>query len=400
MNTIPRFWTLAGLFFAANLATFAELTPAAGTEPKTHTLYMGADISVEYNNVMHRVQSVVDGAMVINVSGKEVRITSDWSKVNLKVDRTLKLTGRSASVINLKGERAYSPGNDPWENYQKGLVKAEVFHGESAAASRMAADARYAVEFEHVSQDPMGAGAAAHSANLSKAVSRQNAVNSSVMAGAESLERMGLEIEGQESFDAMRITFEVSSEQPLTNAYVVVLGQFHDKTDKPGTVANWFYAQPLSTINQDGRKITLLKTGFPPGFEALPFQVHLYNQGKEIATSVAPKRVSLTKEEAFTYANIEYLSANKKTSGPAKPCLGKLSPEAKSQITPEQYGQPYYVKVTKEGLPIAGYLDTNCSRKADDVINALIAQVRFYPALEKGKAVEGVAELKFPQLAL
>lgn len=392
---------VATLGFVLALVFAVASQAADSAEPKTHTLFMGADISVEYNKTMYRVQSVVEGAVVINVGGKEVQVAADWSKVKLKVDRTLKLTGTSASVAKLKGERAYSPGKDPWENYQKGLVKAAVQHYEENFAATIAADKRYQLEFENTAGANGGPGALPRDKTaLNKAIANQIKAEHRVVAAGESYEHNGLELEGQESFDAMKVTFEVAAEQPLSAPYIVILGQFREKGDKPDTMANWFYARPLDQITSETRKITLLKTGFPPGFEALDFQVHLYNRGQEIATDVAPKRVQLTRAEAHTYARIEYMGSNKKNSLPAKPFMGKLSKEKKAQLSTEQLSQPYYVKVTKEGLPIAAFLDTDCSRPVDETVGALIATVRFYPALEKGQAIEGVAELKFNQLAL
>ena len=386
--------------FAATLVFATEAKPAGSAEPKTHTLFMGADISVEYDKKMYRVESVADGAVVIRVDGKAVKVPVDWTKTKLKVDRTLKLTGTSAKIDQLKGERAYSPGNDPWENYQKGLVQAEAAHAEMAFAHQVAQDRRMGLELQAPSTDPSGQAQAQHAADLAKAVAKEASTNYAVFGQGENLQRTGLELEGQESFDAMRITFELSGEPLLSDPYVVVLGQFHDKNDKPNTVANWFYAQPLSAITPEVRKIKILKTGFPPGFEALDFQVHLYNRGKEVATDVAPKRVALTRDEAHTYALMEYLSSNKSASAPAKSFMGKLTKEARAQLSAEQLAQPYYVKVNKDGLPVAAFLDTACSHPVDDAISSLVANVRFYPALEKGKAVEGVAELQFTQLVL
>jgi hypothetical protein len=132
----------------------------------------------------------------------------------------------------------------------------------------------------------------------------------------------------------------------------------------------------------------------------LDFQVHLYNRGREVATDVAPKRVPLTREEAFTYARIEYLSGNTGATLPAKPFMGKLTKEAKAQLSSELLVQPYYVRVSAEGLPLAAFLDKECSRPVDETMAALIAKVRFYPALAKGQLIDGVAELKFNLLNL
>ena len=381
------------------LAGAADSKPAGAAEPKTHTLFMGADISVEYNKAMYRVESVVEGAVVIRIDGKEIKVPADWTKTKLKVDRTLKLTGTSASVQNLQGERAYSPGKDPWENYQKGLVQAEANHAEMASTQRTFQDQRLAME--HQNQPAADPGDAARLARyMDGLVADEKGSSYAAFGQAANRQRTGLEIKGQESFDAMSITFEISTEQTLSDPYVVVMGQFQDKNDKPDTVANWFYARPLDPITSEVRKIRLLKTGFPPGFEARDFQVHLYNRGTEIATDVAPKRVTLTREEAHTYALIEYLGGNKSKSTTAKPFMGKLTKEARAQLSPEQLTQPYYVKVNRDGKPVAAFLDTDCSRPVDEKVGSLVASVRFYPALEKGKAVEGMAELKFNQLNL
>ena len=384
---------------AAIVTVVAEPKPAGTVEPKTHTLFMGADISVEYNKTMHRVESVIDGAVVIRVDGRDVKIPADWSKVKLKVDRTLKLTGTSASVLNLKGERAYTLGNDPWANYQKGLLKAAIQHDDQVHRARLAQDHRMAVEMAPV-RDDYARQVQKSFIDAAKANEGKNSMDKIVVAAGDTYEHTGLEGEGQESFDAMKVTFEISADQPLNDPYVVILGQFREKGDKPNAVANWFYAQPLDSITTERRKITILKGGFPPGFETVDFQVHLYNRGKEIATDVAPKRVTLTSEEAHTYALIEYLGGNKGKSTTAKPFMGKLTREARANLSSEQIAQPYYVKVNKDGNPVAAFLDTDCTRPVDETVGSLVAAVRFYPALERGKAVDGVAELKFNQLNL
>jgi hypothetical protein len=382
---------LSSITFAAGSAT------APADEPKTHALFMGADVSVEYNRAMYRVQAVVDGAVIVSVDGKDVRVPADWSNLKLKVDRTLKLTSTSASVTNLKGEKAYSPGNDPWENYQKGLLTAAAQHEGEVFNARSTQDHRLAVETAPV-RDAYAREVQKIFIDASKQIEGDTA--KIVVAAGDTFGPVGIEPEGKESFDAMRVTFEVSADQPLNDPYVVVLGQIHEKNDKPGTVTNWFYAQPLSPITHETRKVSLLKKGFPLGFETLDFQVHLYNRGREIATDVAPKRVLLTREEAFTYARMEYQGSNKGASLPAKPFMGKLTKEAKARLSPEQLAQAYYVKVSKDGLPLAAFLDTHCSHPVDEAIAALVTNIRFYPALDKGRPIDGVAELKFNLLNL
>ena len=47
------------------------------------------------------------------------------------------------------------------------------------------------------------------------------------------------------------------------------------------------------------------------------------------------------------------------------------------------------------------YVDESCSRKVDDpYLQSVIRDIRFKPALEKGRPVEGIALLKFGDLRL
>ena len=378
---------------------------AAPHDPKTHALFMGADISVERDKTMYRVLDVQTGAFVIKVGGKEVKVPADWNNVVLKVDRTLKLTDSSASVTDLKGERAYTLANDPIVKFQKGLADSEMQYADSQAAQNQA---NAGFQFTDPIKAAMGAatradGGLVNTTSQANSAASQNArqTGRDVVAGPGSTYQTNSSVgQGEGMFDAMEITFQASSVQPLNEPYVVILGQYREKDAPPGKVANWIYAQPLKPIGPEVRKIHIVRGGFPRGFEMVEFQMHLYDRGKEIATDVAPKRVQLTRDEAFTYALMEYLSSHKGANTPATPFMGKPSAEAKAQMKPEQWEEPYYVKVSKDGLPIAAFTDTKCSRPADKQVGSVVTNIRFYPALENGKGVEGVAEVKFLRLVL
>ena len=385
--------------------TFAAEAKSAAVEPKTHALFMGADLSVERNKELCRVVDILDAAFVIKVGGQEVKIPADWSKVNVKVDRSLKLTDASATVVNLKGERAYTLANDPTVQFQRGIAAAALQNSDNISAQNQAAAAAAGVGSAGgggALDSHVPASVAASIVQMQTQAQQSTQQNSMRVAGAPgtTFHNSGSVFDGEGMFDAMDISFEVSAEQPLTNPYVVILGQYREKDGKPGSVANWIYAQPVQPITGQARKIHIVRGGFPRGFEMQEFQVHLYNRGREIATDVSPKRVQLTREEAFMYARIEYQGSHKGATLPAKPFMGKLTPEAGSRLNAAQLEQLYYVKVSKDGLPLLAYLDTDCSRPVDETVRPLIDHVRFFPALENGKAVEGVAELKFARLSL
>ena len=364
---------LRGPILALCLVSFVtanELPPAA---PKTHTLYMGADISVEYDKQLYQVQSVIAGAFVINVKGKEEKIAVDWSRVNLKVDRSLKLTGSSAVVKNFKSDRAFTLGNDPVVKFQRNLATAEIEHADSQAAQNQSeakfrlGDTALAIA-NKVSRDPMApleAGTQALERKVAQQKYQQKQFQVAHAVGAE-LYNSSSALADTGSFDAMEVTFEIAADQRLSDPYVVFLGQFHAHDAPAGKVSNWVYAQPLDPISSESHRVHILRGGFPLAFVMDELQVHFYNRGKEIATDVAPKRVPLTREEAFTYALIEYQGTHKEATLPATPLMGRLSPDAKAQLSPGQLTQAYFVKVSKDGRPITAFQDAACTRAVDE----------------------------------
>ena len=83
--------------------------PSGAAEPKTLTLFMGADVLIEQNKQFYKVDDVVGGSFVIKVKGKEVAIPTEQPGINLKAYRSLKITAGSVNVDNLKAVRGYTP---------------------------------------------------------------------------------------------------------------------------------------------------------------------------------------------------------------------------------------------------------------------------------------------------
>jgi hypothetical protein len=160
------------------------------------------------------------------------------------------------------------------------------------------------------------------------------------------------------------------------------------------------YARALNEIGARPQKIHILKGGLPPGYTLEKYQIHLYNAGREIASDVAPQRVPLTRDDAFAYMKIEYLSTHKGETLTTVPALGKLDKKAKTTLTEPQLTGAYFVKVSKEGLPLEAFTDEACSQPVEAVVSTVVNGVRFYPALEKGKPVEGVARLVLSELTI
>jgi hypothetical protein len=187
----------------------------------------------------------------------------------------------------------------------------------------------------------------------------------------------------------------------LNDPYFLLVARFREPKAPASSARNWIYAKSLEPLSSTPVRFKLLKGGFPRGYILEDFDVHLYNRGDEVATNVSPKRVPLTRDEAFEYVKIQYLGSHKAATLPPTPAMGKLPPDLHSRLSGGQFSREYYVKVSKEGLAQGAFMDEACSQKIEDgYLENVVKSIRFRPALDKGKPTEGVARLKLEDLPL
>jgi len=411
-------------------------------ETKTHTLFMGADIAVNLGKDLYPVRGVVGSSWVIDMNGKEEVVSTKQAALTLKITPSLKLTDVSAKIAGYKKERGYSFNNDPSVRLTRGLDQVAAMN---ADLTSMANNAQYLADAVNnkalgdmaalaSSDNQFGAAALqaaagaprlntslAFTGNFTQAMAiqlaAQMASNAAITqqyytgvtqqnaAAAFNQTENGNEPGGrlvQTGLDAMDVEFEISSARPLRNPYVVTMTRFHPKGTKPGTIQNLVYAKELHSIDKHPTNVQFVEGGFPYDFELIDFQLHLYNRGEEVATTVSSKRVELTRDEAFEYVKIEYVGAHKGETLPAVPAMGHLPAELLMGVEAGKYRETFYVKVSKDGLPDGKlFLDAACSKRVDDAyLESAVKNLRFKPALESGKPAEGVASLNLRQLKI
>ena len=375
---------------------------------------MGADIDVRQGRESYCVTNVTRDSFVVTVDGKPLEVLMNRGKINLKVNPQLKLSDKTAVVNALKFERTYTPETDPnkkWAAAQSGSA-AQSAVGTSAgrmAGAQMGANLAEGYRNALLAGRPGGGGGggsggmAVDAGTVSTANSFRQAdaalgsdQNSAGYAAAQLQEELEKGL-----VDAVRVTAEISAPVPMSDPYVVIITQYREKDDPGGAARNWVYACQLDRLDEKPVKIRILKGGFPPGFEVLRQQIHVYGGGRELGTNVADKNVPLTRDEAHEYLIIDHLTTHKGATLPPAVAFGVNAWDVQPHYSAEQAQQVVYVKVTRGGLPQGAFRDENCSRRAgDSYLEQLVEQVRFKPALQAGKAVDGVAQLKIADLAL
>jgi hypothetical protein len=416
---VPSFSESRGLRFLSMVAavTVAAMVARAETQgdPKPYTLFMGADFSVGLEAKSYPVWDVSGNSWVIKVNGKQILVYSTkGEQVDLKISPGLKLTEISALITKLKSERSFSAGNDPYEKFtrQTNQAASDAFQSQSAINNAAALSTEASVQGQRYGSGPGGGGPIGNpNANgFTSASGPQRLANiaayetasANVAAGASQGMAVGANTAiDMDGYDAMDVRFEVSAARPLDHPYVVLVGRYRERNGPPGAVRNWISAEALARIDSNSTKVRILRPGLPRGFEMKDLQVHLYNDGEEVATNVSSNRVELTRDDAFEYVKMDYVGSHRGATLPAVPAMGKLPADLPSRLAGGQFGQPYYVKVSKDGLASSAYLDEACSRQVNDpYVESMLKDIRFKPALDNGKPVDGVAKLKLGELPL
>jgi hypothetical protein len=380
-----------------NLA--ASAAEPASTPPKTHRLFMGSNLSVVSKDSSLPVSDVRNNSFVVKGPRGDLVVSAQDKQSQIKIDDALKLTTAFATVDNLTFDRIYTAGNDPMRKFEDAARVSAALSDATDVGTQGVRDAEGGVA--RASMQGGQQGIEAQKAAADNMASNQSALDRTIVASSSdafslvtSSSRMASEI-AAEAFDALRVTFSISSPKPLTTPYVVIFMRFLAEKDRPETATVWVYAEKLPDLDEHPRKITIMRGGFPPGYHIDSHHVHLYEGSSEIATSVSRKQMELTTDEAFQYSIIQHISGNRdQTKAPAKSSFF-WPKDLSSRLHPDNRTRTVFVKVGKDGKALGLFEDKACNRPiSDKELTELTPELRFLPGLEKGKPVESVAAVK------
>jgi hypothetical protein len=431
----------ANAFAGAREEAPVKLDAVVVKETKTHTLFMGADISINLDNDLYPVRDVTGGSWVVEINHQDRIITAKSAPLSLKITQNLKLSENSATIEWYSGVQGYTFDNDPNVRLTRGLSATAMTN---AMLQGVAADARNlsdsltnsalgGASTAAASDKQFGDAALMFTAQTTPAITHPpkaiagsggpppNSLVNSTFAGADgqglaileakiaqrkavAMAENGGEPGGrlvQTGVDAMEVDFRISSTRPLHTPYIVTLTTFHASDGAAGTVQNLVYAKALDPIYTQKSHVHFTEGGFPFGFELMEFQVHLYDRGVEVPTNLSSNRVEMTRNEAFAFVKTEYINAHKGATRPPVPAMGKLPSELPNKLATGEYGETFYVRVSKDGMARESFADADCSKRIDDpFLESVVMSLRFKPALDHGQPVDGVTALNLSKLTI
>jgi hypothetical protein len=411
--------------------------------PRTHTLFMGADVDLSLDRDLYRVHDVVGSNWVVEIGGKDRVISAKEAPQHLKITPSLKLTEASVTITAFMRVQAYSFDNDPSVRLTRRLNQSAVMGADlqsrandyQARADTMANHALGGASFFAGSDDQFSANALMAAASRGTTTSTST-VGNTVLPGTEfnirksaypytfnnptqiantqvaqvsaraaaaqtenGNEPTGKIVSG--GMDAIEVSFDARSPKLLRDPYVITMTKFRTRSSKPGVVQNLIYAKSLDAIDEHISHIHFVEEGLPDGYELIEFQLHLYNRGVELATNVAQDRVELTRDEAFEYVKMEYLGSHSKDTQPPIPAMGRLPVELPARLSTGKYPGTYYVKVSRDGYADEAFSDSSCRNEVGDpFLDSVVKALRFKPALDHGKAVDGIAAINLGKLQI
>jgi hypothetical protein len=381
------------------LAAADEKTSA----PKTHVLFLGADLSVQHDKKLYRVEDVTGSALKIKIGRDDILVPTRMGPVALQVNAGLKLASAAVQLDDLKSGAAYTYANDPMRKLEEANSNAiAVADAQDMAQAQMArAEETLSAAQNSAANSREPATAARDLANARQGMeSAQRQLNASAVTSLSDRPNLGAgalrAAKAEGNYDAMEVAFKVSSAVELDRPYMVVLFRFHDPAAKPGTNGLVIHAQAMDPIDSKPRYVRVLRGGLPPGFEFVDCTVHIYNRGEEVATNLSAKRVDLTRAETQMYMVMEHLGAHKGATLPAILVPGSLRRAQRQGLSSAQLTRTFFAQVAPDGALLGAFADEACVTPLNDpAAEAALREVFFVPALDQGKPVAGVARVRF-----
>jgi hypothetical protein len=363
-------------------------------------MFMGADVSVKNDAVFSPVEEVTRSVAIVKAGDRVVNVPLN-GKVSIQFRDNLKITEKTVEIGDLKTDRVYSPSADPFKHFAAGENLAQgaeaVADASQAIANNTAAESISVPSAPGakpaIVADTAGVMAAQSTADSDRfeATREQGMVPS--FAGKEAA------AEGQQLFDAIRISFVVTPKSDLAKPYIAIIAQIRDPAVKSDHSEPWIHLQPLGPLAAGVPiKVNVYQEGMPPGYVLVKCDVHFYDGADELATNISSKRVPLSKDEMLDFRVIEYLSANRGRTLPAVPAT--FVRDMRSSLTSAQLNQSCYVRVAKNGKVAATFADKDGTQPLqDETLDSALRGIRFKPAIEAGKPVETIVPIRIGMIA-
>ena len=425
------------LLFGFVLNAVAQASAANTPATKDHVLFVGTDLSVKQDGEFYRVVGATKKTLKIEKDRAMADVRLSGS-ANIRINKGVKLSSLSANINNVRTEstdrvaaRAQldamqasmlisAEADDRQDRLQGGIIVADqgtsfdprkTFNPAASQAfiDKMRGEAReaYSSGFADLARSTDFAAIHLNGKLTSEPIDDEVTLDASNLPGLHSLASSG--IGGSTNIDyslnrvqtgtsEVELTFEVSSPEPLENAYIVVVANYASPT-KPGEAARQISAREFEQIDSRPKRVKMIHAASMNGLVFKKFDIALFANGQEVATNLSEKRLALTSDQAFQFFLIDHLSTHRGATLPPTPMLMTPRTEFRRQVAKIETNQAIYANVDKMGNVLSTSTDAAGTQRLPSSVESALQKVRFLPALNNGAPVEGRIKVTLAQLA-
>lgn len=380
-GTSLPFFTL--LVFTCSTALLLAGEPEA--VPKDHALFVGASLQVKQDGGLGEVDGVTDDTAWVVMNGQRKSVPL-LSLEEVRIQRSLKLSDTIATIGNPHGEPIHTSDTNTARDWARQQIVMGALQTESMN--------RWDRSFQGIES-----ASAVPASSLDFPMAQQRLAAATEVAGDSQRSMSMAQTFAQQGMgtgsgpNALAFSCEISSPRLFRNAFLLLVTEFHDSA-KPDLLQYRIHTQALPELGPKMQRMHFTQKGFPGGYRLERCQTFLFGDGQELATNLSERRVDLTADDALRYLSLCYIASHAKESLSAVP-LRVAFPSDFRKVAPEAaVARPLYVTVGTDGS-VKNVVTAEGGTTAPDIyIDSVVRKFRFNPALNGGKPVESVLELK------
>lgn len=415
---------LPGLLRAADVPV--HTTIHATTAARSCVIFVGADLAVEADGRFWPIDGVEGSALVSQAGEIPTRIPLDRKAFSFTFEPVLKVSAQSAQILDWKNEPTYSVARDPGRRWLASQALAATSTMDSARTANIlaareaaASDQRAAVMNDTTAPAGTQQGTLAEIDGRAAQDTAPDVSTPDLQVGdaddpefkrsrAQQVANADEETDVATrtgDYDALEVSFRIVTAQPLVAPYAIAVVEYYRPDPNDPRRYRRVLAEnlPKNVLKQTAGEqvVRLRRSGFPIGYRLSTVSLHLYDQGREVATNLSERRTPVTRTEAIQFIVVDHVARHRDANAPVELIEAFVEPSAQARLqaragsTRAGGGGTAYVRVSRDGVPEGVFRDSLCAQPwPDPAATRDLLTLRFKPEVVAGKAVSAVAVLR------
>lgn len=405
---LPRTPLFSALFGLTLVATAPVALRAGEPEPdpaseRDFTVFLGLDLRFEHEQARYPVLWADRRGVQLLKDGERVRVSRAVAHLN---SRIVPRVGRECLQIeNAHGQRVHSYENDPTRaalSQHVALMGIQADMQEHAEIeARAAANRLRSLEAASASGVPVPEGEFEQAQlQLSEATrTLENAYANPAFSSPPGGEGFAAELdEGTGgTFDAFALKFEISTPTKVSDAHGVLRLFVRDPATSQVLAPHIKFFR-LPDLGPEPRRITVTQTGLPPGFTVESYSVHVFVGDQELPTTLSQNQIAVSAGEAHQFLILQHMQNHRADSVPVSIIPELVPPRLRRLVRADQRTVSIDFTVGPDGCVKKLAPTPGIPTELGPELEAMLRRVRFLPALQRGRAVEGLGTFALGEL--